>query len=87
MMREGCNADVVLGGRTSSSTDAEELSYKCSSGSGRAMGSSTGCSSAEDVGQQGQTSAQVPAPDDQGDVQWRGITRAHSSLRETIYLG
>ena len=33
-----------------------ELQYRCSSGSGRAMGSNTGGSSAEDVGQQGQTS-------------------------------
>ena len=34
-----------------------ELSYKCSSGSGRAVGSDTGSSSAEDVEQEGQTSA------------------------------
>ena len=27
-----------------------ELSYECSSGSGRAMGNGTGCSSAKDVG-------------------------------------
>jgi len=49
-VREGCSANVVLGERTSNNTDAEELSYRCSSGSGRAMGNSTGCSSAEDVG-------------------------------------
>jgi len=34
-----------------------ELLYKCNSGSSRAMGSSTGCISAEDVGQGGLASA------------------------------
>lgn len=67
-MREGCSPDAVLGGTTSSSKDVEELSYRCSSGSGRDMGSSTRCNSAEDVGQQGQASTQVPVPDDQGDA-------------------
>jgi len=43
-----------------------KLSYRCSSGSGsgRTMGSSTGCSSAEDVGKEGLTSAQVLMPHD-----------------------
>ena len=41
-----------------------ELSYGCSNGSGRAMGSS-----AEDVGQGGLASAQVPMPDDQSNTQ------------------
>jgi len=36
-----------------------ELPYRCSNGSGRAMGSSTGCSNAEDVGQGGLALAQV----------------------------
>eukprot|EP00253_Pinus_taeda_P004485 PITA_04485 len=36
-----------------------ELQYRCSSGSGRAMGNSTGCNNVEDVGQEGQTSAQA----------------------------
>ena len=72
-----CSADAMLGGRTSSNTDAKgvavqmqcweegqvaalmqrELLYRCSSGSGRTMGSSTGGSSAEDVGQEGLASA------------------------------
>eukprot|EP00253_Pinus_taeda_P029961 PITA_29961 len=37
-----------------------ELQYKCSSGSDRAMGNSTRCRSAEDVGQGGLASTQVP---------------------------
>eukprot|EP00253_Pinus_taeda_P004148 PITA_04148 len=41
-----------------------ELSYRCSSGNGRAMGSI-----AEDVGQAGLASAQRPMLDDQGDIQ------------------
>ena len=45
-----------------------ELSHRCNSGSSRAMGSNTGCSSAEDVGQEGLASAQGPMPDDQGDT-------------------
>eukprot|EP00253_Pinus_taeda_P010353 PITA_10353 len=64
-----------------------ELLYRCSSGSGKAMANSTGCSSVEDVGQQGQASAQVPVPDDQGDVQWSSVTRAHSSLIGSVDLG
>ena len=89
MMKEGSSAYAVLGGRTSSSTDVEELSYRCTSGSGRAMGRSTGCSSAEDVGQEGQTSSQVSMSydDDQSDVQLWNITRAHSSLRGSVDLG
>ena len=45
-----------------------ELSYGCSSGSGRSMGSGIGCNNAEDVGQGGLASAQGPMPDDQGDT-------------------
>ena len=87
MRREGCSADAKLGGRTSSSTNAEDLPYKCSSGSGRAMGNSIGCNSAEDVGQEGQASVQVPMLDDSSDAQWWSITRAHSSLRKSVDLG
>ncbi len=46
-----------------------ELSYGCSSGSGRAMDSNTGCNSAEDIGWGGLASAQGSVPDDQGNVQ------------------
>lgn len=46
-----------------------ELSYRCSSGSGRTMGSNTRYSSAKDVGQDGLASAQVPIPDDQSNTQ------------------
>lgn len=46
-----------------------ELSYRCNSGSGRAMGNSIGCNIAEDVGQGGLASTQVPVPDDQSDAQ------------------
>ncbi|CAA3019301.1 Hypothetical predicted protein, partial [Olea europaea subsp. europaea] len=35
-----------------------ELLYKCSGGSGKAMGSSTGCSNAEDFGRGGLASTQ-----------------------------
>ncbi len=64
-----CSADAVLGGRTSSNTDVEGASYRCNSGSGRTMGSSTRCSSAEDVGKEGLASAQVPMSDDQSNTQ------------------
>ena len=46
-----------------------ELQYKCSSGNDRAMGRSTGCSSAEDGGWGGLALAQGPMSDDQGDTQ------------------
>jgi len=46
-----------------------ELSYSCSSGSSIVMSNSTGCNSAEDVGQGGLTSAQGLMLDDQGDTQ------------------
>ena len=46
-----------------------EMLYGCSSGSGRAMGSSTGCNSVEDVGRGGLASTQGPMLDDQGDTQ------------------
>jgi len=46
-----------------------ELSYKCSSGSGRTMGSNTGGSSAKDVGQESPTSTQVLMPNDQSNTQ------------------
>jgi len=59
-----------------------ELQYRCSSGSGRAMGSNTGGSSAVDVGQQAQHQYRY-----QCDVQWWSITRAHSSLRGSVDLG
>ena len=68
MIREGCSADAVLGGRTSNNTDAEELPYKCSSGSGRAMGNNTRCDSAKVVGREGQASAHVAVPYDHSDV-------------------
>ena len=45
------------------------LPYGCSDGSGRAMGNSTGCSRAEDVGRGGLASAQVLVPDNQCDAQ------------------
>ena len=64
-----------------------ELSYRCSSGNGRAMGSSTGCSSAEDVGQEGLASTQVPMLSNQDDAQWWRTTRAHSLLRGSVDLG
>ena len=46
-----------------------ELPYRCSSGSGRAMGNNTGCSSVEDVGRGGLASVQGPMLDNQGDAQ------------------
>ena len=46
-----------------------ELSYGCNSGRGRAMGSNTGCNSAEDVGQGGLASAHVPMSYNQSDAQ------------------
>ncbi len=46
-----------------------ELPYGCNSGSGKVMHSSTGCSSAEDVGQGGLASAQEPIPYNQSDAQ------------------
>jgi len=54
-----------------------ELSYRCNSGNGRAMGSNIRCSSAEDVGQGGLASAQGPMPDNQGDAQ-SGVLIKHS---------
>ena len=46
-----------------------ELLYGCSNGSGRAMGSNTGCNSAKDVGQGDLASAQGSMLDNQGDAQ------------------
>ena len=40
-----------------------------SNGSGRIMGTCTGCSSAEDVGQEGLALAQVPMPENQSNTQ------------------
>ena len=54
-----------------------ELSYGCSSGRDRAMGNSTGCSNAEDVGWGGLASAQGPAPNDQGNAQC-GVLLEHN---------
>jgi len=50
----GCSVDatVAMARPWATTWMQRELQYGCSSGSGRAMGSSTGCSSAEDVGQQ-----------------------------------
>ena len=45
-----------------------ELQYRCSSGSDRAMGNNTGCSSAEDIGQGGLASAQVLVPYNRSDA-------------------
>ena len=87
MMREGCNADAILGGRTSNNTDAKGAAYRCSNGSGRAMCNSIGCSSTEDVGQESQASTQVSVQDDQSDAQLWSITGAHSSLRGNVDLG
>ena len=53
-----------------------ELPYRCS-GSARVMGSSTGCSSAKDVGRVGLASTQVPVSDNQGDAQC-GVLLEHS---------
>ena len=50
MMREGCSADAVLGERTSNNMDVEELPYRCSSDSGRAMGNRRGSNNVVDVG-------------------------------------
>ena len=52
---EGCSADAVMAVVRPwvVARMQRELSYRCSSGSGRTMGSSTGCSSEEDVGQEG----------------------------------
>ena len=77
MMRGGCSENAVLGGWTNNSTDARELLYGCNSGSGKAMGSSTGCSSAKDVGRGGLASAQVPVLNNQGDAQC-GVLLEHS---------
>ena len=46
-----------------------ELSYRCSRGSSRVMGSNIGCNSVEDVGQGGLASTQGLMLDDQGDTQ------------------
>jgi len=46
-----------------------EFSYGCSSGIGRFMGSSTRCSSAEEVGQGVLASTQVLVPYNQSDAQ------------------
>jgi len=47
-----------------------ELLYGCSSGSGRAMDSSIGCNSADDVGRGGVASAQVSMLYNQCNVQY-----------------
>ena len=60
-----------------------KLQYRCSSGSGRAMGSNTRCSSAEDVGRGGLASAQVPMPYNQSDAQC-GVLLEKSSLSESV---
>ena len=54
-----------------------EFPYRCTSGSGNAMGSSTGCSSAKDVGRGGLASTQGPMLDNQGDAQY-GVLLEHS---------
>ena len=46
-----------------------ELSYRCSSGSGRTMGNSTGGNNVEDVGQESLASTQVLMLDDQSNTQ------------------
>jgi len=49
-----CNADapVAMAKPWATARMHRELRYGCSSGSGKAMGSSTGCNSAKDDGQQ-----------------------------------
>ena len=54
-----------------------ELPYGCNSGSGRAMGSSTGGNNAEDVVRRGLASTQVPALYNQSDAQC-GVLLEHS---------
>ena len=48
-----CNANVaiIVAGPWEAARTQRELQYECSSGSGRAMGSSIECNNAEDVGQ------------------------------------
>ena len=55
----GCNADVaaIVAGPWATTWMQRDLSYRCTSSSGRAMGSSTRCSSVDDVGQGGLASA------------------------------
>lgn len=65
-----------------------ELQYRCSSDSGKVMGSSTGCGSAVDEGQQAKHQQH------RGPLQWisvilllRSIVRAHSLLRGSVDFG
>jgi len=46
------DASVVVTEPWATAWMQRELSYRCSNGSGRAMGSSTGCNSVEDDGKQ-----------------------------------
>ena len=66
----GCSANVAVAvaGPWATARMQRELLYRCNSGSGRTMCSSTECSRAEDVGQGGLASTPRSMLDDQGDT-------------------